>query len=101
MMFNRKREEWKCRTCGFETNEEILYLTHILENHPEITKEKLISACEFYKTFCNRMKYFINEHGQELPEEDLLEIGWYIAENDYKRFDKWLFYYSFEKILVK
>ena len=99
MLFHREKEIWKCRTCGFETNEEILYLTHILENHPEITKEELISACEFYKTFCNRMKYFLEIQGKDLHDDELLEIGGYLADNDFKRFDKWLFYYSFEQML--
>ena len=99
MIFHRDKEIWKCKKCGFETNEEILYLTHILESHPEITKEELIDACEFYKKFCNRMKYFIEENGENLPEDELLEIGNCLANNDFKRFDKWLFYYSFEQIL--
>ena len=99
MFFHREKENWKCKTCDFETNEEILYLTHILENHPEITKEELISACEFYKTFCNRIKYFLEIHGEDLPEDERLEIGNYLADNDFKKFDKWLFYYSFEKKL--
>jgi hypothetical protein len=101
MIFHKEKEIWKCKTCSFETNEEILYLTHILENHPEITKEELISACEFYKTFCNRMKYFLQEHGKDLPEKELLEVGTYLGDNDFKQFDKWLFYYSFEKLLIK
>jgi len=100
MIFHMEKEKWKCKTCGFETNEEILYLTHILETHPEIKKEEILSACEFYKTFCNRMKYFLEKYGKELPEDELLEIGRYIADNDFKRFDKWLFYYSFEQMLI-
>jgi hypothetical protein len=99
MIFHRDKEIWKCKKCGFETNEEILYLTHLLESHPEITKEKLIYVCEFYKTYCNRIKYFIEEHGKDLPEDELLEIGKYLADNDFKKFDKWLFYFSFEQLL--
>jgi len=94
-----ERGKWFCKTWGFETNEEILYLTHILENHPEITKEELISACEFYKTFCNRMDYFLEKHGNDLQENELLQIGKYLADNEYKRFNKWLFYYSFQQML--
>jgi len=92
--------KWKCKTCGFETDSDILYLTHILENHPGVTKEEIISACEFYKTYCNRMKYFLQEHGEDLSEDDRLEIGKYLADNDFKGFDKWLFSYSFEHFLV-
>jgi hypothetical protein len=99
MLFHKKKDKWICKSCGFETDEEILYLTHILENHPEITKQDLIAACEFYKTYCNRIKYFLEEHGKELSEDDLLEIGRYLAENDLNRFDKWLFYYSFEQMI--
>jgi hypothetical protein len=99
MIFHWKEEKWVCKTCGFETNEEILYLTHILENHPEVKKEELIYACEFYKTFCNRIDYFLEKHGNDLQENELLEIGKYLADNDYKRFDKWLFYYSFQQML--
>lgn len=94
------KEKWKCKKCGFETDSDILYMTHILENHPEITKEEILSACEFYKTYCNRMKYFLETHGNELTEEDLLEIGEYIADNDFKKFSKWLFSYSFENMLA-
>ena len=93
------KEKWKCKTCGFKTVSEILYLTHILENHPEITKEEILNACEFYKTFCNRIKYFLELHGDELTEDDRLKIGEYLANNDFDNYDKWLFYYSFEYLL--
>lgn len=91
--------KWKCKKCGFQTDSDILYLTHILENHPEITKEEIVSACEFYKTFCNRMKYFLETHGNDLTEEERLNIGNYLADNDFKRYDKWLFSYSFEHLV--
>jgi|GEM_PF-6694686 len=96
MIFQKKKEKWTCKTCGFETNEEILYLTHILEKHPEVTKDQLVAACEFYKTFCNRMKFFLEQHGEDLPEDQRVIVGDYLAENDFKGFDKWLFYYAFE-----
>ena len=94
------RIKWKCKTCDFETDSEILYLTHILENHPELTKEEILTTCEFYKTFCNRMKYFLEKHGEELTDSERLEIGKYLANNDFKKFNKWLFSYTFDHLLA-
>lgn len=92
-------KKWKCKICGYETDSDILQLTHIWENHPEITKEEILSACEFYKTFCNRMKYFLEVHGPELTNEERLELGEYLANNDFINFDKWLFAYTFDHIV--
>ena len=94
------RSKWKCKTCGFETDSEILYLTHILENHPELTKEEILITCEFYKTYCNRMKFFLEKYGKELTENERLEIGKYLANNDFKKFNKWLFSYAFDNLLA-
>jgi hypothetical protein len=94
------KQKWKCKKCGFETDSDILYLTHILENHPELTKEEILTTCEFYKTFCNRIKYFLEIHGHELTEEERLDIGQLLADNDFEKFNKWLFAYSFEHLLA-
>ncbi len=91
--------KWKCKKCGYETDEDILYLTHIIENHPEFTKDEIVSACRFYKKFCNRMKYFLVIYGDDLSYDDRLQIGDFIANNDFKGFEKWLFSYTFNHFL--
>ncbi|OYT29462.1 hypothetical protein B6U98_02270 [Thermoplasmatales archaeon ex4572_165] len=92
-------KKWKCKICNFETDSGILQLTHILENHPEISKETILSACEFYKKYCNRMKDFLEIHGDELTNPELITVGEYLANDEYDMFNMWLFDHSFNHLL--